>query len=186
MQVRKIEVDRHEARERWRDYRRHLYWSQPMDEEIARIYKQIAMGRTVIRAIESIRTAGLGADSRPKLAIARAHEREIRWISGHDVGLFRPDAWSQHQTRGREIRVPWPGVRPSMPDGKALVPMVPIHLRPKRALENYWILWEADWQAVPVDPMLLRRLGRGDAWLVLAAWDLTDVERAVLTQRLSS
>jgi len=36
-----------------------------------------------------------------------------------------------------------------------------------------------------VDPYLLRRFG-GDAWLVVAAWDLTDVERAVMSQRVRS
>jgi hypothetical protein len=67
-----------------------------------------------------------------------------------------------------------------------VVPLVPIHLRPRRALGAYHILWEAEWKRVPpVDPMLLRRIG-GDIWLVVAAWDLTEVERAAMQTRLTS
>ena len=64
------------------------------------------------------------------------------------------------------------------------MPLIPVHLRPKRGLANYHILWEAEWtRTYPADPYLLRRFS-GDAWLVVAAWDLTDVERAVMSQRL--
>jgi len=38
---------------------------------------------------------------------------------------------------------------------------------------------------VPRDPYLLRRLGKGDLWLVVAAWDLTEVERAALQSRVT-
>jgi hypothetical protein len=34
----------------------------------------------------------------------------------------------------------------------------------------------------PRDPALLRHV-RGDLWAVLATWDLTELERLVLTQR---
>src|SRR5258708_4807132 len=45
-------------------------------------------------------------------------------------------------------------------EAEAIVPLVPVHLRPKRGLENYHILWEAEWtRVVPRDPMLLRRIG---------------------------
>jgi hypothetical protein len=74
----------------------------------------------------------------------------------------------------------------------AMTPLVPIHLRPKPrqgnpqgALANYHILFEAEWRPVPPkDPLLLRRVGQADLWVVLAAWDLTEVERAVLAGRL--
>ena len=65
------------------------------------------------------------------------------------------------------------------------MPLVPIDLRPKRGLANYHILWEAIWQNVPpVDPLLLRRVGPGDLWIVVAAWDLTEVEQAALAARV--
>ncbi len=66
------------------------------------------------------------------------------------------------------------------------MPIIPVHLRPKRGLVNYHILWEAEWtKTYPADPYLLRRFG-GDAWLVVAGWELTDVERAVMSQRVMS
>jgi hypothetical protein len=46
-----------------------------------------------------------------------------------------------------------------------MVPIVPVHLRPKHGLQNYHILWEAEWHPVPpTDPMLLRRYA-GDLWI---------------------
>lgn len=186
MEVSQLKVDRKEARERWREYRKHLHYSKPMDEEIAAIHKAIAMGKLVIQAQESIRQAGLGADHRPKLALARADAQHVQWRPGDGVGRFWFNGeWPRSRDR-RHAEFQWEGIRSGMPQGKAVVPIVPIHLRPKHALQNYWILWEADWQRAPVDPMLLRRVGRGDAWIVLAQWDLTPVERAVLAQRLNA
>jgi len=71
-------------------------------------------------------------------------------------------------------------------DAQALVPLVPIHQRPKRGLANYHILFEAEWRLIPPkDPLLLRRIGHADLWIVCAAWDLTEVERAVLAGKLN-
>ena len=62
---------------------------------------------------------------------------------------------------------------------------MPVDIRPKRGIENYHVLFEAIWQPVPpVDPMLVRRLGEADLWVVVAAWDLTEVERTVLASRM--
>ena len=62
---------------------------------------------------------------------------------------------------------------------------MPIHLRPKRGLANYHVLWEAEWTpSPPRDPFLLRRIGKADLWLVVAQWDLTEVERAALATRV--
>jgi hypothetical protein len=66
--------------------------------------------------------------------------------------------------------------------GRALVPLIPPWARPKAKLSNYHILWEADWTDVPVDPALLKHLG-GPLYVVLAVWDLTEVERSVLSLR---
>jgi hypothetical protein len=66
-----------------------------------------------------------------------------------------------------------------------MLPFIPGHLRPKRALQSYHVLWEAEWTPVPPgDPYLLRRIGNSDAWLVVGAWDLTEVEKVVLSTRL--
>jgi hypothetical protein len=63
-----------------------------------------------------------------------------------------------------------------------VVPSIPPRLRPPSALADYFILWEAAWESIPTDPMLLRRLS-GSLYAALAVWDLTDLERAVLGMR---
>jgi hypothetical protein len=71
--------------------------------------------------------------------------------------------------------------------GNAVLPLIPIKYRPRRAMENYHVLWEATWEPVPpVDPFLLRRIDESDLWLVLAMWELTEVERSVLATRIAN
>ena len=170
------------AAELYRKYQEHRAYQTPYDAEIASIYKQIARGRTVIRALESIRAAGLDTEGFPRLAIAPAHLTVCRWSAGTNSCVYGPVG----RTRAERnfVRMDWPGIGSGRRQwaGEAVVPLIPVHLRPKRGLQNYHVLWEAEWtKRYPVDPFLLRRFG-GDAWLVVAAWDLTDVERAVMSQ----
>jgi len=66
-----------------------------------------------------------------------------------------------------------------------MVPPVPPGLRPASAIGNYHVLWEAEWERVaPADPALLKHIG-GDLYAVLAVWDLTELERAVLAGRFA-
>lgn len=64
------------------------------------------------------------------------------------------------------------------------VPAVPFHLRPKD-LENYFILWEvAKWEqypqpTAPGDPLLLKRIAH-PVYVVVAQWDLTELEQRIL------
>lgn len=184
------QVDRDQARELWQKYQTHKHYQTPADAEIAAIYKRIAQGKTVIRALESIKAAGLGEDGCPKLAIARADVLECFWDPRANECTFG-ERWPRSRSR-KTVRMDWPNLNElrrgftQRYNYAATVPIIPIHLRPKRGLANYHILWEAEWtKRYPVDPYLLRRFG-GDAWLVVAAWDLTDVERAVMSSRLQS
>ena len=64
------------------------------------------------------------------------------------------------------------------------MPIIPAPIRPKAMdLSRYFVLFEAEWQAIPPkDPLLLSRLS-GSLYVILAAWDLTELERAVLAGR---
>jgi hypothetical protein len=189
MKVEALKIPQVQARELWRKYREHLAYQTPLDHEIETAYKAIAQGRTVIRALQSIRAAGVGADGRPKLAIARATARFVECHLHTGWCEFRSDA--AHYTRTRsivEVRE-FPEAqerRAGQQRGRAPVPIIPVHLRPRRGLFNYHVLWEVEeWTPQPpVDPYLLRRLA-GDMWLVVAAWDLTPVERAAMATRLN-
>jgi hypothetical protein len=203
METVKVEMPRSEARELYRDYKKHQHYSSPIDQEIQRTYQLIAQGRVVIRALDSVVAAGVGADGFPKLALVRADSEYCR------VHMHRPTqrdarcgvimSFKNLRARGRGSRA-GPQQRVDFPQGsfiwahspgdwsaygEAIVPIIPAPLRPKRGLANYHILFEAEWsRVVPKDPLLLRRIGKGDLWLVCAAWDLTEVERAALQARV--
>lgn len=183
MRVEKLVIDREAAREAWRKYQAHKAWSKPHDAEIAAIYKRIGQGHQVIRALESIRVAGMNEKGLPRLAICAAHMTECYFEPWTDRCTFGKRSPSSRDRSG-VVRMDWPGLKHSYNQHTATVPLIQIHLRPKRGLQNYHILWEPEWtKTYPVDPYLLRRFG-GDAWLVVAAWELTDIERAVMSSRL--
>ena len=179
MKTARIEFDQKQAGVLYRTYREHRNAQTETDNAIERVYREIARGRKVIRAFESIRQAGLDEQGLPKLAIVRADAEWCYCDRFREDMRFSMDRWPPRHATKRTIHVPWPGLENSSRSAKARVPLIPVHHRPKANLTNYHILWEADWQGIPTDPMLLRRMG-GDLWLVLAAWDLTPVERAVL------
>jgi hypothetical protein len=195
LEAQQIQFDRKEARDLWRQYRRNQHYSEPIDYEVQRIYQAIAQGRTVIRAIESIKAAGLYVgghyDSLPKLAIARADAESCYYYPNGGGGTFcaTRGSWRRkNENHNVSIEIPrntWRPIR-SHYEAVAALPPIPLHLRPKRALASYHILWEAEWQRVPpADPLLLRRIGKSDAWLVVAAWNITAVERAALATRMN-
>lgn len=193
-----LKIDRVKAKQLYRAYLTHQHYEQPVDEEIKRAYRLIAAGRMIIQALESVKLAGQDELGFPKLAIARADQKVQRCIVRSDgSAMMAPWIWgrsARRPTGERATEFNWPhdsfrgrpgiSVRES---GEALVPLIPLPMRPRRALEAYHILWEADWRrAIAEDPLLLRRLGKGDLWLVLGQWDLTPVERAALATRVNA
>lgn len=179
MKVTRVECDWSKAQQMLRAYREHKNAMTDIDAKMEAVYRQIMRGRKVIQAFESIRQAGLDEKGRPRLAIVRADVKICR-CARHWEGDNNRDAlrFSEEHTGRGKLSMPFPGLT-HWTNARAIVPHIPIHLRPKAQLHNYHILWEADWEDVPIDPMLLRRVG-DDVWVVLAAWDLTPVERAVL------
>lgn len=195
MQTQQLIVGREQARQLYRSYKEHKHYSTPVDREVQRAYQLLAQGRLVIRALESIKVAGLNADGLPKLVLAPAHAKQVRGIVQAN-GSATLDARSHpawwHSTPARIIaqRAYFAFPRGSFDttfraDGVATVPPIPVPHRPQRGLSNYHILWEAEWTRVPPsDPMLLRRIGKADLWAVLAVWELTLVEQAALATRM--
>lgn len=189
MQTERVEVSRDEASALLRKYKEHRFHSNPVDAEIVRVANMVAKGRKIVRALASIVKAGVDNAGLPKLAIMRADQPwcylDLR-PSGSAV-MHNRETWAGPRMAA-SLRFDFPdGTFPARSGKfqqrhKAMVPHIPPDIRPKRGIQNYHILWEAEWTAdVPVDPMLLRRVGNsGDLWLVLGMWDLTPIERAVL------
>ena len=185
METQLVELDRGKAKELYQLYKKHQH-STPIDYEIQRAYQLIAQGRIVIKALESISAAGVNAQGWPKLAIIRADQKQCffdPYYSGNG-GTFQSQRWG-NRASSLNIKVDIPDVKHRYETAIAIVPPCPPMHRPKRGLQNYHILWEAEWtKVVPRDPYLLRRIGKGDLWLVCAHWDLTEVERGALAARI--
>lgn len=188
MDVQKLQMDKQQARDLYLKYQQARAGMTPNDRAISAIYKRIAAGKLVIRALASITAAGLGEDKLPKLAIMRADIQRVQCYPRRDQVELSAVIGNRQSSyaKDRHFTIDMPGCVDNWHGRKiATVPLIPVHLRPRRAIEKYHILWEADWNQYPVDPYLLRRFG-ADAWVVVAAWDLTPVERAVMAQQLNA
>jgi hypothetical protein len=176
------------------------------DDRIAAGYRAIARGYSVLRLSETIAAGGYFPNGMPRIAVGRADSQVCICDRGggswrdegeHDF-VFQDDRWREN--RGalvglHTVRVTVPFLEPTGPQrmwrGQTVVPTIPPEHRPKRRrLHGFHILWEVEeWRAVrrrrgvaPRDPALLRHIG-GDLWAVVAVWDLTDLERAVIAGR---
>jgi hypothetical protein len=122
-------------------------------------------------------TFGVDADGavefRDRRELSPRNRRDRMIIAGLDAGTS-DRGWTREQGDWHKPRV------------RAIVPIIPPALRPGRGLTAYHILFEAEWDIerppAPVDPALIKHVG-GDLWAVVAAWDLTELEQAVLAGR---
>lgn len=170
------------------------------DEAIAQAYRAAARGLQVIRLSDAFRIAGRFPSKSggytqgepkpglPRLAIARADATQCHVRSDGKDWVFSDRRWAENRGAlvGRDtVRVPDVADPTTWDAGHTIVPTIPPRHRPnRRRLHRHHVLWEVEsWTPEPPrDPALIRHL-RGDLWSVLAVWDLTDVERAVLAQR---
>jgi len=195
-----IEITTEEAEARVAEYEQVLASERSVeDEAILSAYRAAKRGLPVISLSRAFDTAGYHDDGLPKLAIVRADAKECfvnvegstRMTGGNKlVFASGQNSRSQGALVGRNTTCVHTSVSRTGTKrwrGRCVVPVVPPRHRPKRSrLANFHILWEVDeWSpAPPVDPALLRHI-RGDLWSVVAVWDLTELERLVLSQRIS-
>lgn len=197
MELSTITLDRNAARKAFLEYRtavreRH----NAEDEAIMRGYRELSRGRQLLKLSETIRAGGFDERvSMPRLAICRADAQRVRArvMADRSVTYQHPSASSWWGRVAADKRIMVRNVVPEYVQTfrtgdirGATVPTIPPPLRPSAKLSNFHILWEAEWGPVPPrDPALLRHLG-GDLWAVVAIWDLTELERAVLAGRADS
>lgn len=182
--------DRAAAREKARQYRAAANISHDeTDAATARAYKAMAQGHRILDLYSAFNETGVDDLGRPRLAIARATWQRVffeKRVRGG--GLFSSvQSW---EIRGQRKRGVCGTDHVSLDehtfdaaaDGRiwAVVPTIPPEHRPRHNLRGYHLLFEAAWSNIPTDPLLLRHLV-GSLFVVLAAWDLTEIERLVLT-----
>jgi hypothetical protein len=208
MNVATIEVPRAEAVTKLREYRARVH--RRADDEYRRVeaaYEAAAKGRPLVVLSQVFETVPRDGKARPKLAICRADQVEVRYKRESRHEQFDcPHVW-QWNRRGRvpnggSISVPRPESQRGMirhsggfehdiawPSGYSLVPMVPPSVRDGHDLSQRFVLWEVEqWADHPHsaqpdrDPYLLQHIS-DDLYAVVGEWDLTPLEQAIMRDR---
>lgn len=199
MNVATIFVDQSEAQRKIRQYRA-LNKKQMTSEDrrLLNLYKAVSRGARVVNIKAAFQSAGLNEKGQPKLAIARADWRTVYfhpkytievsdrsvWSSWNvpGVGAFTDTAEPNSQAYGKTICLPRGtfGGNLATRSIKSSVPHIPANIRPTINLSNFHILFEVQkWEEYPVDPFLLRRID-GYLFVVVAEWELTELEASLL------
>lgn len=164
------------------------------DRAILQAYRAARRGLPIIRLSRSVAAGGFFDSGLPKIAVINADAAQcyVHWDQQDLIYTTRNDPFAN-----RGAMVGRSSVRVHVDDPPSrlfgsrwnrhatMVPIVPPKVRPRpRRLAHCHLLWEVEsWAMVPPkDPALLKHI-RGDLWLVLATWDLTDLERYVLGER---
>ncbi len=198
MNLMTLQIDEDEAKAKLAEYQQALQLERNSeDEAIAAGYRAAARGLPVVLLSRVFELGGWFDHGLPRLAIARADATTVRveieglWGSGPLGLVFHDDDRSSNRgalVGKHTVRVQMPRrdhAHNSRRAGRTTVPLIPPRHRPRRPrLHTHHVLWEVEaWDPTPPrDPALLRHI-RGDLWAVVATWDLTDLERAVLSQR---
>lgn len=194
MDLQSLEISKEEALDKLDEYQRGLGAERSAEDvAIAAGYRAAARGLAVISLSRTVAAGGFHDDGLPRIAVlgAEAAQCFARW-DGDALVFADHDDWRANRgalLNAHSVRVPLAGddlpQRRWRVHGSAMVPLIPPRHRPgPRRLRHCHILWEVEeWKPVPPrDPALLRHI-RGDLWAVLSVWDLTELERLVLTQR---
>lgn len=198
MHLTTLELSPDEAAERLAAYQAQLASERTAEDDAIRAgYRAAARGLPIIDLPATIAAGGRFPNGLPRLAVVRANATECwvrvssTWRNEHDVITY----CDQANDRGRaavskhrvSVRAPHVGALETW-GGHTIVPLIPPQFRPGRyRLHLFHILWEVEkWDPTPpVDPALLRHI-RGNLWSVVATWDLSPLERAVLSARSST
>lgn len=197
MNVSVFTMDKAQAEKKLLAYRTQLKKRANAEYELAvKAYEIVAKGQAILNIVDAFQQTGLGEDLRPKLAIARADRPEVKvTVRASERRLvFSTTEKSEWSYSGDLlIRVPFqyaPEQREVWRSGFALVPMIPADVRPAAGQDkDYFILWEVEKWAdrsltspAPRDPYLLKHIA-GELYAVVAEWDLTELEQAIMSGR---
>lgn len=188
MKIELLKEQKDAATEKWREYKYAAKRSRdPIYNDMKKIYFHIKSGKAVIDVNKAISAGGVRDNFHPNLAISKANV-PIVFLEYNRNGRakFRNQRW---RDRAHDIVIDncfktWEN-GPWALDLQAPVPIIPPRLRPQNLTDDYYILWEVDsWTPSPSrDPYLLKRVTK-NLFVVCAAWDLTDIEMAVMAGRI--
>lgn len=197
-----ITQSRFAATEKWREYvSAEKIYRKPEFRDLKKVYAQLKDGKKVIDIFKVIQKGGVHSNHHPKMAIAKVGIANIYctlYPSGKVKFVNRQSRWSTDapdSEKKEDVCLPegclpvfdrkiiplQNGWLPDRFELKAPVPIVPPEHLPKKLTNDYYILWEVDeWkQLPPTDPWLLRRITK-NMFVVLAGWDLTEIEKSVM------
>lgn len=209
MNIETLSEPRKMALEKWHEYNKAAKQTgNPLYKDLKKVYNQIKSGRKLIDLIKVFQVGGL-KDYLPALAIAKAKSKQVwctYWESGQvnfvngtngswsaqgraplkeDVVLKNCLPIFSSQTlyeKGviKKDRIPWNRIELTAP-----VPLIPPKLLPANITDDYYVLWEVDeWKMIaPTDPWLLRKITE-TLFVVVAGWNLTKLEKAVMNGRM--
>jgi hypothetical protein len=215
MDINTITMERWDARVKAQNYRERLAKMKPsLSNEAVRAeyeaalkgFEALAKGEKLIDLDEVMAKCPLDHKSRPKLAIARHDRKQVKfeWGSFTSRATFHTDFGRPGEVRnplesltvrvnmGREHRQTNSQGNIVRVEGYALVPMIPLDVRPNTGVpEKAFILWEVEqWSdrrldATPdTDPYLLKHI-TGSLYAVVAEWDLTELEKSIMRGRVT-
>lgn len=169
-------------------------------EELRNVYKYMAQGKKIINIYSVFADLDLNTEKHPKLGIVKA-DTKIAYFQKRPRGAGKflnrkPQNWGEKKSDlAFDVLLPdntfenWDTNLNSITIKddilQTLVPIVPAGLLPPHGLHNYHIIWEVDkWNIIkaPVDPILAKRISK-NMFAVLAVWDLTPIERAIIEGR---
>lgn len=195
-----ITMGKYAASVKYREYRDAVTTHNlPYLKELKDAYRQLSKGHGVIDIFKAFRAAGLNDEGEPRLALFPSHLTKCHFSKNEDGGgsiVASGDRWDRKKpivTFGEEFFCSkWPTQKTNWGSTEIVrqniscpVPIVPAHLLPRTALENFHTLWEVEkWNPEPPrDPLLLRRLSI-NLFAVVAKWNLTELERSVVAGRI--
>lgn len=174
-------------------------------EDLKKTYFHLSKERKVLDIYEVFKNCGVDENGEPKLAISIASAKEVtfekfqlgsgtftehdRWSRAEKSDVSLPTGTFPEWSRG-QVKNTWgDDTHEGVIRERVItnVPIVPAHLLPEGSLEGYYILFEVqEWKepkesriAKKGDPYLLKRINQ-NAFAVMAEWDVTDLEVAVL------
>jgi hypothetical protein len=210
MKVEQLAISKTKAQAEYEAYKEELrYGKTQFNKDMLSLYAHMKHGGKVIDLWEAMKLAGLNEQGDPKLAIVRADCKRVRfnrdldatmvngkWKIVNNGGSFLFQKENRYHDWVTDVHIPkeffeWPKdqngeyIRRTV---ETITPIIPAKImNPLRShkLQNYHILWEVDaWEPIPPrDPMLLKRI-TPNMFCVLATWNLTELERAVIRGRI--